>query len=375
METQRATGFRIRSARANIYTNLKLWDAIQSIGYRTAREFCQDYKLPYHTVIAYLREESAHRPVTVTGEPTKTAEQLMVIFHRMYDDLFNIPCEEDLESRSEQQRRHAEAYVAEQGMLQCNSSTEWFDCVDLARTLYSAVEQLTAKEQYVICKRYGLTETEMTCREIGLVFDEVGEYNVCAGRINQIELKALRKLRHPSRSNRLVTFIGGLERPVQEALSPTPIDQSELRDTNAELRREYWELDVAIQRSQGGLKKLKEIHSAVNELDWVKFADERSSRHHLVCKSGTHIRMFGRLNSRRVIWCSMCGEILEMYDFKADNDATEYRHWLTHNHQKIDVFGYRLRIQAAIAHQESLSNHAQSRMQAIRKEYPWFVPR
>lgn len=373
MEAETVTFERTR-VMPNKFQNQKLWDAIQSIGYRSVSEFCRDFKLNPVYVSSYLREDGIHNPVTKEGNPTEVAEQLMVIFHRMYDDLFNIPCEEDLESRSEQQRQHAEAYVAEQGMLQCNSSTEWFDCVDLARTLYSAVEQLTAKEQYVICKRYGLTETEMTCREIGLVFDEVGEYNVCAGRINQIELKALRKLRHPNRSNRLVTFIGGLERPVQEALSPTPIDQSELRDTNAELRREYWELDVAIQRSQGGLKKLKEIHSAVNELDWVKFADERSSRHHLVCKSGTHIRMFGRLNSRRVIWCSMCGEILEMYDFKADNDATEYRHWLTHNHQKIDVFGYRLRIQAAIAHQESLSNHAQSRMQAIRKEYPWFVP-
>ena len=44
--------------------------------------------------------------------------------------------------------------------------------------------------------------------ELGLTLEEVGkEFNVTRERIRQIEAKALRKLRHPSRSRKLKDYL------------------------------------------------------------------------------------------------------------------------------------------------------------------------
>ena len=73
---------------------------------------------------------------------------------------------------------------------------------ELKQTLASILSTLTEKEQKVISMRYGLDDgEEKTLEEVG------SEFNVTRERIRQIEAKALRKLRHPSRSKRLKDFI------------------------------------------------------------------------------------------------------------------------------------------------------------------------
>lgn len=63
---------------------------------------------------------------------------------------------------------------------------------------------LTAREEKVLRMRFGIGEkTDHTLEEVGQSFDVTRE------RIRQIEAKALRKLRHPSRSKKLKTFIEG----------------------------------------------------------------------------------------------------------------------------------------------------------------------
>ena len=62
---------------------------------------------------------------------------------------------------------------------------------------------LTPREERVLRLRYGLTDGRMhTLEEVG------EEFNVTRERIRQIEAKALRKLRHPSRSKVLKDFLG-----------------------------------------------------------------------------------------------------------------------------------------------------------------------
>lgn len=72
----------------------------------------------------------------------------------------------------------------------------------LREQLGEALETLSPREQQVIRLRFGLDDGHVrTLEEVGR------EFNVTRERIRQIEGKALRKLRHPSRSKRLRDFL------------------------------------------------------------------------------------------------------------------------------------------------------------------------
>jgi len=72
----------------------------------------------------------------------------------------------------------------------------------LREELKSALDSLTDRERQVIELRFGLIDGRArTLEEVGK------EFNVTRERIRQIEAKALRKLRHPSRSKRLKDFL------------------------------------------------------------------------------------------------------------------------------------------------------------------------
>ena len=66
----------------------------------------------------------------------------------------------------------------------------------------AVIETLTPREKAIITMRFGLDGKEpMTLEEIGEVYELTRE------RIRQIEAKALRKLRHPSRAKTLKIFL------------------------------------------------------------------------------------------------------------------------------------------------------------------------
>lgn len=72
----------------------------------------------------------------------------------------------------------------------------------LKEQLLEVLETLTLREQKVLKLRFGLEDGRArTLEEVGKVF------NVTRERIRQIEAKALRKLRHPSRSKKLRDYI------------------------------------------------------------------------------------------------------------------------------------------------------------------------
>ena len=71
----------------------------------------------------------------------------------------------------------------------------------LKEQLLSVIDTLTPREQKVIRLRYGIDDAHpRTLEEVGK------EFNVTRERIRQIEAKALRKLRNPSRSKKLKDF-------------------------------------------------------------------------------------------------------------------------------------------------------------------------
>ncbi|MGA0707929.1 MAG: RNA polymerase sigma factor RpoD [Steroidobacteraceae bacterium] len=72
----------------------------------------------------------------------------------------------------------------------------------LRETVHGVLSQLTPREAKVLRMRFGIDlTTDHTLEEVGKQFDVTRE------RIRQIEAKALRKLRHPSRSEQLRSFL------------------------------------------------------------------------------------------------------------------------------------------------------------------------
>ena len=88
----------------------------------------------------------------------------------------------------------------EDANIQAPSDSAGFE--GLRRTTREALEGLTPREAKVLRMRFGINmNTDHTLEEVGKQFDVTRE------RIRQIEAKALRKLRHPSRSDELKTFL------------------------------------------------------------------------------------------------------------------------------------------------------------------------
>ena len=72
----------------------------------------------------------------------------------------------------------------------------------LREQLVDVLSTLTPREEKVLKLRFGLEDGRTrTLEEVGK------EFNVTRERIRQIEAKALRKLRHPSRSKKLKDFL------------------------------------------------------------------------------------------------------------------------------------------------------------------------
>lgn len=80
----------------------------------------------------------------------------------------------------------------------CLSPSDSADYQMLKKELVNALDTLTDRERKVIELRFGLIDGQArTLEEVGK------EFKVTRERIRQIEAKALRKLRHPSRSRKL----------------------------------------------------------------------------------------------------------------------------------------------------------------------------
>ena len=86
--------------------------------------------------------------------------------------------------------------------LNTQAPAEYASFEGLRQTMRESLSGLTSREAKVLRMRFGIEmNTDHTLEEVGKQFDVTRE------RIRQIEAKALRKLRHPSRSEQLRTFI------------------------------------------------------------------------------------------------------------------------------------------------------------------------
>jgi RNA polymerase primary sigma factor len=99
---------------------------------------------------------------------------------------------------------HLGDLIEDRGVI---SPTDAVININLKEMTEQLLNTLTPREERIIKLRFGLEDgTEHTLEEVGQSFSVTRE------RIRQIEAKALRKLRHPSRNHRLRTFFDGRSR-------------------------------------------------------------------------------------------------------------------------------------------------------------------
>lgn len=99
----------------------------------------------------------------------------------------------------EEEDSHLGDFIEDKALL---SPSDAVIKLNLKEQTESVLKSLTPREEKVIKMRFGLDDgSEHTLEEVGQSFAVTRE------RIRQIEAKALRKLRHPSRSKRLRNFL------------------------------------------------------------------------------------------------------------------------------------------------------------------------
>jgi RNA polymerase primary sigma factor len=99
----------------------------------------------------------------------------------------------------EEEDSHLGDFIEDKGVI---SPQEAVISANLSEQTRKVLESLTPREEKVLRMRFGIGEKyDHTLEEVGRDFDVTRE------RIRQIEAKALRKLRHPSRAKKLKSFL------------------------------------------------------------------------------------------------------------------------------------------------------------------------
>lgn len=143
-------------------------------------------------------------PLKKNGEWTADAK-CIARFHRVSEEeLFPAALEEIEKTRVERELEASEMFLLHNGQkTQLEYSPDIaFDQMNLSEVSKEVLATLTPREQTVLMLRFGLFgEEEHSLAKVGEII------RVCNDRVRQIEAKALRKLRHPSRAKLLHPFV------------------------------------------------------------------------------------------------------------------------------------------------------------------------
>ena len=120
-------------------------------------------------------------------------KSIVLLYQIVYDWLEKLPVLYDEEDSS------LGDFIADESALQPLDSAIHSN---LKETCTRILSSLTPREERVLRMRFGIgMNTDHTLEEVGQ------QFNVTRERIRQIEAKALRKLKHPSRSRKLRSFL------------------------------------------------------------------------------------------------------------------------------------------------------------------------
>ena len=162
---------------------------------KSVSQFCEKYDLCQETVGKLLSFKRSPRN-KYTGEWRRCAIRLSEIFRMLPEDIFDEEFE-DIQKNTISIEGNLSYF---DGKLTAKLEAPIKD--GLADAINDILRTLPAREKKVIEMRYGLNgNLEMTLEDIG---DMMG---VGRERIRQIEAKALRRLRHPTRARKLVEYM------------------------------------------------------------------------------------------------------------------------------------------------------------------------
>jgi RNA polymerase primary sigma factor len=163
-------------------------------------------RIPVHMVETMNRITKISRQLVqeLGREPTsrEIAAQLDIPIHKV-DAILKISKEPiSLETPIGDEDSHLSDFIEDKTM---RSPLDFAIIDDMKKRIDKILCSLPSKEEKIIRRRFGIgMDTPRTLEEVGVEFDVTRE------RIRQIEVKAIRKLKHPSRSKWLREF---LEKP------------------------------------------------------------------------------------------------------------------------------------------------------------------
>ena len=144
------------------------------------------------------------------------------------------------------------------------------ECVDLEEEVYKkdvvrlieeALDDVTPRQKKVLCLRFGIGMTQdYTLEEVGAVFGVTRE---C---IRQIESKAIRRMKHPLRSDKLRELVGQYV-TTAEKKAAIEAKQTQWEKERAEVEKSRQAAVAKINKSR---KKWIEIKPMISDVSWVE---------------------------------------------------------------------------------------------------------
>ena len=160
-------------------------------------------RIPVHLVESINRVKKAAGELLRKNGREPTAEEIAVQLEMEPDRIRELQLAQDpisLETPvGEEEDAHLEDFIQDE---EAGVPVDEAGRQLLRRELLNVLKSLTPREERVITLRFGLEDGRArTLEELGK------EFNVTRERVRQIEAKALRKLRHPSRAKRLRDYL------------------------------------------------------------------------------------------------------------------------------------------------------------------------
>ncbi len=180
--------------------NNLIMEKINELGFTTVAAFCKTYNIGQSKLGDVINMTCS--PLKEDGDFIKIIQDISDIFCCCPEDLFSENQMRKIWESNKFVRKvsEAEAKLFCAQNINQKSLEEIIHGEELGKRMNDALETLTPREAKVIKERHGIDCDKLTLSE------SAEKHGVTRERIRQIESKALRKLRHPSRGSIIKEF-------------------------------------------------------------------------------------------------------------------------------------------------------------------------